>query len=122
MPANYYSFPGTLKRSRSLKTKNKFKPSVPVATVTNVVCNHFNTPFDKVNSDSRKHPLPYIRHIIMLFLYEFSVPSLKLAGEVFNRDHTTVMSGLQTLNDLMDTEEKVKAEVEYLRGQVLSVN
>jgi chromosomal replication initiation ATPase DnaA len=44
--------------------------------------------------------------------------TLKSAGAIFNRDHTTVIHGVEKLHDIMDTEPAVKAEVEMLEGFV----
>lgn len=110
------------KKRRSLKTKPEFKAILPKETVLNVVCNHFQTSYNEINTTSRKTPYPYIRQVAMLFLKEFSLPTLTAIGEMFGRDHTTVMHGLATLQDRMDTEESVYREVNYLKDQLLSIN
>lgn len=116
----YSIIPAPIKKSRS--TKPAFKVLVDKDTVINVVCDHFNVSMSDIDNESRKRPYPYVRHIIMSFLKELSLPTLTQVGNVFHRDHTTVMSSIITLRDWYDTDDVIKKEVEYLKERVLSVN
>lgn len=116
-----YSIIPTPKR-KSLSSKPAFKVTVEKDTVINIVCEHFKLSLSDIDSECRKREYTYVRHIIMSFLRELSLPSLREVGEVFHRDHTTAMHAICTLRDWMETDEVVNKEVSYLRERVLSVN
>jgi chromosomal replication initiator protein len=109
-------------RRRNKRIRPMFKPRVDKDIVINEVCSYFKIPFEQVNTRSRERPLPEIRFIIMNFLYKYSLPSLKQVGEVFNRDHTTVLNAIVTLRDLCETEPETKSMIMEIGRRILVKN
>ena len=44
--------------------------------------------------------------------------SLKKIGQLFGRNHTTVMSGLKRLEDLLATDKRYKARYEHIKRNI----
>lgn len=119
--ANYMVMPGIPeKKTRSRKCKPEYKPIASKETVLNIVCHHFDKSFKTLNTHSRERIYVYPRQVIMYLLKEFSLPSFKSVGEVFGKDHTTVMHAIVAINNLRDTDEKVLNEVKYLESMILA--
>lgn len=109
-----------LERARPSKhKKSSFRARIKKEVVIKEVCDFMGTEFDLVNIPSRKRPLPQIRFIIMAFLYKYSLPSLKEVGNVFGKDHTTVIHGIQSLQDICDTEPPVRSMVRQVAKRVI---
>lgn len=70
---------------------------------------------DFVISKSRKRELVFGRQVAMYLMFRYTSCSLNRIGEVFNgKDHATVLHGKRTVANLMETEKKVKSEIEEL--------
>lgn len=110
---NYIGMPG-IKASYRKECAPKITPD----KVIQVVCNHYNIDRSDLKGRCRQKELVHARHVIFYLLRNHASMTLKSAGALFNRDHTTVIHGVQKLHDLMDTEPAVKAEVEVLEGFV----
>jgi chromosomal replication initiator protein len=82
--------------------------------IIETVCEHFKLTFKDLQSRSRVREFVYARHIIFYLIRKHTKMSLKSSGEMFGRDHTTVIHSVETLNNLMYTEYDVRSEVERL--------
>lgn len=110
---NYICVPGIKEKYRS--------ESAPVITpekIITTVCDYFVLSVDVVKSKSRAKEHVYARHVIFYFLRKHTNMTLKSSGALFNRDHTTVIHGLDNLRDIMDTEPVVRSEVELLETTI----
>jgi chromosomal replication initiator protein len=67
---------------------------------------------------TRIREVVFARQISMRMLNHFTEMSLKSIGQVFNRDHTTVIHARERLSDLCDTEPETRAIVENIREQI----
>lgn len=110
---NYIGIPGIKESYRA-----EFVPVITPEKIIQVVCDHFGLNADHLKSSCRDKELVHARHVIFYFLRKHTSISLKNAGRIFNRDHTTVLHGLDKLSDIMDTEPAVKAEVEMLGSMI----
>ena len=67
----------------------------------------------------RRRNLVYIRQIIMFIAHKRTELTLKAIGQKFAThrdkgfDHTTVLHSINTIHDLIDTDDAVRAEIEY---------
>lgn len=69
---------------------------------------------EKIPSITRKREYVEARHFIMNYSYKRFHYALKEIGEVLSgRDHTTVIHGIQTLNDLCDTDLNYKKKYQH---------
>lgn len=106
---NYMCVPGI---------KDQYRPiCAPVITpdkIIEAVCYHFGLTIKEVQGRCRVKEYVYARHIIFYLIRKNTKMSLKPAGELLNRDHTTVIHSIETLSNLMYTEPNVRAEVELI--------
>ncbi len=102
--------------------KNEYRrecaPVISPDRIITIVCNHLNVNVDHVKSKTRVKEYVYARHVTFYFLRKFTKLSLKTIGDMLNRDHTTVIHGLENLSDIMDTEQDVRLEVELLERRI----
>jgi chromosomal replication initiator protein len=106
---NYVGMPGVKDRYKS-----ECAPKITPDKIINAVSNHYKLNADKLKSTSRVKEFTHARYVIFYFLRKFANMTLKSAGLLFNRDHTTVIHGLETLQNIIDTEPAVKEEIELL--------
>jgi chromosomal replication initiator protein len=89
----------------------KERELIEVIAIT--ICNHFKIPLDKLKSKSRKPELVKARNYVMFFARpDYSLKDIGLY--LGNRDHSTVVHGLSTLDDHVDTYEKYEREIDEL--------
>src|SRR3972149_6360316 len=104
---NYISIPGIKEQYRS-----QCAPVITSEGIIKTVCDHLDVRFDDLKTKCRIREYVHARHIIFYFLKKHTSLTLKSMGEIFNRDHTTVIHGLENLNDIIATEQTVKADIE----------
>lgn len=62
----------------------------------------------------------WARQVCYYILKETTQLSLSRIAEILHgRDHTTALTGINRVKDLMDTEEPVRMEIEQLKGRIL---
>lgn len=103
-----YAIPG-LKRKPRIKTTNH-----QLQHIESMVCQHFNVDPGKLGLKTRKSEVVEARHFIFLFMRANTTLSLKAIGQRYNRDHTTVMAGIDRIRDLMDTENETRKKYNAL--------
>lgn len=69
---------------------------------------------DEITSRSRKSYIVLARMMLMALLRKKMYLSLVTIGKWFNRDHTTVIHAIQTIKDLIDTDENFRCRWEQL--------
>lgn len=110
---NYMCVPGI---------KEQYRPqSAPVITpekIIEAVCDHFKLTIGNIQGKCRWKEYVYARHIIFYLIRNNTKMTLKSAGALLYRDHTTVIHSIDTLNNLMYTEPDVRAEVELIEEKV----
>lgn len=110
---NYFNYPGIRNRE-----KLTFKTTVTKEQMTKIVCDYFEIPLERIFKKSRKKELVLGRHVICFLLFKYSKLSKTDIAKFVNKDHTTVINGLRTLQDLMDTEKGVREDVENIRTKI----
>jgi chromosomal replication initiator protein len=85
-----------------------------------VAARYFGLGREDLVSKSRSRPLTTARHVAMYLLRELTQLSLIKIGELFDRDHTTVLHGIQKVEKLMldrdTTYRQVQALTKIIRG------
>lgn len=109
---NYMTIPGMKPLHR--KSLMRLKKQVIIDTI----CEQYETTSDLMASEDRKRESTYPRHLIMYFLFNYAGMDKSHIGRLLNRDHTTVLSGIKTIEKLMATDSLVKDDVEELRRQI----
>jgi chromosomal replication initiator protein len=93
---------------------------VPAEVILAETARYFGLRREDLVSKSRSRPLTTARHVAMYLLRELTQLSLVKIGELFDRDHTTVMHGIQKVERLMldrdATYRQVQALTKVIRG------
>jgi chromosomal replication initiator protein len=93
---------------------------VPPEVILAETARYFGLRREDLVSKSRSRPLTTARHVAMYLLRELTQLSLVKIGELFDRDHTTVMHGIQKVEKLMldrdATYRQVQALTKVIRG------
>lgn len=91
--------------------------------IKNEVCRFYNIDPDLLQSKRRKGPLVKTRQVIHYFLRAKTNKSHAIiAAEIGNLDHATCIHSIKTVNNLMETDKKVKKEIEELEGILMLKN
>lgn len=109
---NYMAIPGLKNRSQ-LNQRSKFANS---EIIIEIVLNHFKLTFNQVLEKNRRFEVRYPRQIIMYFLLKNTSMTFNAIGKLFNRDHSTVIHSVNTIQNLIDTEDKKRFEIRSLES------
>jgi chromosomal replication initiator protein len=92
---------------------------VSIDYIQKVVCDYFSLPIDLLKSKTRKRQVVQARQIAMFFAKSMTKSSLSLIGaNCGGKDHATVLHACRTVNNLMDTDKKFKANVVELQKKI----
>ncbi|MDQ3071983.1 MAG: chromosomal replication initiator protein DnaA [Bacteroidota bacterium] len=90
--------------------------------IQKLVSDHFDMPVDLLKSKTRKRHIVQARQISMYFAKNLTKSSLANIGKHFGgRDHSTVIHACQTVQDLMETDNRFKSKVQELE-KIISIN
>lgn len=90
-----------------------------VQHITTIVADHLSIRKEHLFKKSRDKLFVYGRRICMHFIYVTTTLSLKAIGELFNRDHTTVMHSNRQYFDILQTDEKYLQDYELFKSYLL---
>lgn len=90
-----------------------------IEEIQRMVGEHFKIPDDLLRAKTRKKEIAYARQVAMYLSKELTKHSLKTIGLHFGgRDHTTVIHAIQTVEQLMRTDEAASKEIEALKQKI----
>ncbi|MEZ4901515.1 MAG: chromosomal replication initiator protein DnaA [Spirosomataceae bacterium] len=90
---------------------------VNIDTIQENVADFYDITVADLKGKSRKKELVYPRQVAMYFAKELTDLSLKSIGYHFGgRDHSTVIHAVQTISDLMETDDAVKEAIQKIRS------
>ncbi len=91
------------------------KSTTNISHVKECVCRYFNINEDDIDAPTRKAQIVYARQIIMYILRNHFDLSLKSIGAgMGNRDHATVLHGIDKITDALSNDPMTKNDVEIL--------
>ncbi|WP_209331920.1 chromosomal replication initiator protein DnaA [Lunatimonas salinarum] len=89
---------------------------VGIDFIQKTCADYYDIKLDDLKAKTRKKEIVTARQVAMYFAKEFTNHSLKSIGYHFGgRDHSTVIHAVQTVNDLMETDNSFKASILELR-------
>lgn len=92
---------------------------VNVDYIQKYVSNYFDVSVDLLKAKTRKREIVVARQVAMYLTKEYTSMSLKSIGTEFgNRDHSTVIHAITTVNDMMDTDTKFLTIMEDILKKV----
>lgn len=95
---------------------------ISIDYIQKIVCDYFDLPLDTLKSKTRKREVVQARQIAMYFSKSLTKSSLSNIGiHCGGKDHATVLHACRTVNNLMETDKKFKAQIQDLEKRI-SVN
>ena len=73
---------------------------------------------NKLRSRTRKRTVTVPRHIIMYLARQHAYEYLSTIGKRYNRDHTTVINAVNTIKDLLDTDDHTRSLVHEIETRL----
>lgn len=86
--------------------------------IINMVCEFYGVNFDQINVKTRKRKLVIPRQIIMYLLHCHNRYSLESAAKIFKRDHATASHAKKTINNLIDTDIRIREDMAFFIEQI----
>lgn len=109
---NYIAIPGFKRGEHNMTVK--YHPS-DVDSIIELVVDYFGFTFILLQSGSRKRAICYARQVLMYLLTKRTNLTLKKIGQLLGgRDHTTIIHAKATIRDLMQTDERIRDEINDL--------
>ncbi len=100
---------------------NKAANEVNVDFILAIVSESFEISVDQLKSKSRKRDIVIGRQVAMYLAKKYTDVSLKELGKIFGgRDHSTVIYSINTMDDLLETDDKLSSKVDLLVKQIKS--
>ncbi|MFN2544397.1 MAG: chromosomal replication initiator protein DnaA [Actinomycetota bacterium] len=94
---------------------------IPAQAILDETASYFGLTRDDLVSKNRSRPLTTARHVAMYLLRECTGLSLIKIGELFDRDHTTVLHGVKKIELLMRDRAPIFKQVQDLTRKVRSM-
>jgi chromosomal replication initiator protein len=91
---------------------------IPAALILERTASYFGLTRDDLVSKSRSRPLTTARHVAMYLTREWTGLSLIKIGDLFNRDHSTVMHGIHKIEVLMRERGSIYRQVQDLTRSI----
>ena len=115
LPYNEESFNMAFEKVLPKEAIAEKKSITNISQVKECVCKYFNINEEDVDGLSRKAQIVYARHIIMYILRNHYDLSLKSIGSgIGNRDHTTVLHGIDKITDALEKDQMTKNDIELI--------
>lgn len=97
---NYICIPGLKNKVPFETVYRNAKYVIEPQKIINIISEHYETKPESLKTKSRADRRVKVRQMIYYFLRRYTHLSLKDIGEMFDRDHTTIIHGLQSLQNL----------------------
>jgi chromosomal replication initiator protein len=94
---------------------------IPPHLILDETAAYFGLTREDLVSKSRSRPLTTARHVAMYLMRECTGLSLIKIGELFERDHTTVLHGVKKIEMLMRDRAPIFRQVQDLTKQIRSL-
>ncbi len=97
------------------------RKEVSVDYISKVVCDYFDLPLDVMHTKTRKREIVQARQIAMYFSKSMTKFSLAAIGsQIGDKDHATVLHACRTVNNLMETDKRFKADIQEIEKKILA--
>lgn len=114
-----YIVPGVKIAEQLPKPKGGEAEELAIKIMT-VISEFYDVSFKELRSKSRKRQHVSCRQLIMWTIRKKTNMSLKDVGELFNRDHTTVIHSTETIENLLFVDDPiVKRDMQTLNERIM---
>jgi chromosomal replication initiator protein len=110
---NFPCLPTQYQIVKSNLAKPEFKETDPQEIIQKV-CDYYDVAVEKLQIRSNRRIYVQPRQAIMYLLKKNTRLTFKKIGELFNRDHTTAIHACNTMQDLIDTDQKIRQQLQEL--------
>ena len=87
-------------------------------TIRDLIGCQFRVSVDDLCSRSRKRTIAFPRQMAMYLTRKFTNQSLADIGNIYNRDHSTVLHAIKTITREMSQQASVRQQVEMLSAKL----
>lgn len=110
----------------NMKLVNKIMPRfvevddtpITIEDIKKKICSYFNVTEEALCSRSRKQPIVYIRQLAIYFANKLTDKSTIQIGRIIGgRNHATVIHSINQIQNLMETDERTRKDVEALNDE-----
>ena len=92
-------------------------------TIIDAICDFYSVKSTQIRGERRNSFLVRPRHMCMYLLkQETRLTYIEIGNLLGGRDHTTVMHGVDKVRLLLETQERVREEIEYLKKKLSETN
>jgi chromosomal replication initiator protein len=93
---------------------------ITVEVITNTVANHFHIKLEDIFSSKRQNDIAFPRQIIMYLCRNMTNTPLQDIGKYLgNRDHTTVMHGVEKINKEISTNRETEELINIIKKKII---
>ena len=94
---------------------------ITIDRIQNITSNFYSINLEEMLSQRRSRPLARPRQIAMYLAKKLTTRSLPEIGRKFaNRDHTTVIHAVKTIDKLSQSNEEMKKNIDELKSIILN--
>ena len=93
---------------------------ITIEVITNTVANHFHIKLEDIFSSKRQNDIAFPRQIIMYLCRNMTNTPLQDIGKYLgNRDHTTVMHGVEKINKEISTNRETEELITIIKKKII---
>lgn len=93
--------------------------SISADTILDAVSNHFNVKIDEIKSKKRNQPITNARQVYMYLTREILNESLLNIGKIIDRDHSTVIHGIEKIEEKIKTDKNFETSIISLKDKIM---
>lgn len=92
---------------------------ISIEYIQKVICDHLKISIESINAKTRKREIVQARQLSMYFAKKYTKLPLSTIGSYCgNKDHATVLHACRTINNLYDTDKKMKLIVDEIEKKM----
>ena len=96
-------------------TTGTIPPAMLVDNILNCVSERFHIPVEEIKGRRRNNGISLARHVCIYIIHEMTDYSLNYIGDIFGRDHTTVLNSIKKVEE----EKNNNKEMEGMLGEIM---
>lgn len=93
--------------------------SISADTILDAVSSHFNVKIDEIKSKKRNQPITNARQVYMYLTREILNESLLNIGKTIDRDHSTVIHGIEKIEEKIKTDKNFETSIIALKDKII---
>ena len=97
---------------------NETESSLNSSYILETVSNYFNVKIDEIKSKKRNQPITNARQVYMYLAREILNESLLNIGKSIDRDHSTVIHGIEKIEDKLKKDKNFEATISALKDKL----